>query len=144
MTNDGVAGARSRLGRLIDPNARAADVGDHLDITAEDRADRVRSRLDAMFRDRPELSAVMIRLDGRDVGIATAYRIRSTAGTAAEQPDFGTSDRASLPVLSQQFRVIRFVCRIGSCSGAAVRSYYDHRTVPVCTTAQHGRLELQR
>ncbi|MEK2493194.1 hypothetical protein WN990_26935 [Kitasatospora purpeofusca] len=144
MTNDGVARARSRLGLLIDPGARAVDVGGHLDITTEDRADRVRSRLGTMFRERPELSAVMIRLDGRDVGIATAHRILATAGTAGEQPDFGTSDRASLPGLSQQFRVVRFACRVGSCAGSAVRSYYDARTVPVCDVTGHGTLELQR
>ncbi|MFI9328748.1 hypothetical protein ACIGZJ_14520 [Kitasatospora sp. NPDC052868] len=144
MTNKDVRRAQARLGRLIDPGARAAEVGDRLDITAEERSDEVRSRLELMFRTRPGLTAVVIRLDGQDIGIATPSRLVATAGTAGDQPEFGGSDRATLPGLSQQFKAIRFVCAVPACDRSSILSYYDPRALPVCDVAGHGTMGLRR
>ncbi|MGW4803258.1 hypothetical protein [Kitasatospora sp. NPDC004272] len=142
MTDNGVRWTRAALAQLIDPEARPADSGGHLDVSAEDRSDQVRSRLEARFRERPELSALTIRLDGQDIGIATRRRLRATAGTAGEQPEFGGADRAALPGPSQQFKAVRFACR--SCGATAVRSYYEPRDLPECGVAGHGPLEFRR
>ncbi|MFD7734933.1 hypothetical protein ACFV6F_31695 [Kitasatospora phosalacinea] len=142
MTDNGVRWARAALAGLIDPDARPVDVGGRLDVSAEERSDEVRPRLEAVFLEQPGLSAVMIRLDGQDVGIATRRRLRETAGTAGEQPEFGGAERASLPGSSQQFKAVRFAC--GSCGATAVRSYYEPRDLPECGVAGHGTLELQR
>ncbi|MGY0465966.1 hypothetical protein ACW14Y_37770 [Kitasatospora sp. cg17-2] len=144
MTNEDVRRAQIRLGRLIDTGARPAEVGTELDVTAEERSDEVRSRLETLFRTRPGLRAVMIRLDGRDIGIATPHRLGLTAGTAGEQPEFGAADRATLPGLSQQFKAIRFVCAVPACDRASVLSYYDPRTLPACDITGHGTMELRR
>ncbi|MER5466387.1 hypothetical protein ABT010_38265 [Streptomyces sp. NPDC002668] len=143
MAHDHVTQARSVLGRLIEPGASSYD--DYLDIAAEERADQVRSRLADVFRERPMFAGLMLRLDGHQIGVSTPARVASAGGTAGDAPEFGASDRAGLPGRSQQYKVIRFGCTTIGCPGTDVRSYYDPRTVPVCTVvAAHGMLALQR
>lgn len=142
MTHRSVIRARSLLGRLIDPDVPS--VGSYLEITAEERADQVRARLAAAFQEKPELPGLTLRLDGHSVGVATPERVRSATGTAGQTPEFGASDRAGLPGHSQQFKAIHFACPRAGCGCTAVLSYYDSRTVPMCTTPAHGSLVLQR
>lgn len=134
--------ARSLHGRIIDSGATRFD--DYLDIDRNERADQVSLRLTAAFTERPELTALMLRIDGCDIGISTPAQVRTAAGHAGNAPDLGMAERSSLPGLSQQYRLIRFACKDSTCTAAEVHSYYDPRIIPVCSDKAHGPMELQR
>jgi hypothetical protein len=150
MADADVARSRAALGRLVDPAATAFD--DEVEIAPDDRADEVSLRLSELFARRPELTAVMIRLGGAEVGVATVSRLRAAAGQAnvalsstnLAMAELSMGDRATLPGLSGQYRLIHFTCAEASCSAAQVRSFYDPRTVLVCPVAGHGPMELVR
>lgn len=139
---DGAVRARTRLDRLIDPGA--TEGSEHLDISADQRADEVRSSLAERFRDRPGLDRITLRLDGERVGVATRSLVLTNPGTAAEPLPLGGADHASLPGLSQQYVVIRFACTAPGCGSQALRSFYDTRSIPRCGIAAHGELAVQR
>jgi hypothetical protein len=133
MAQAEVERARKRYGRLIDDAATRHDAV--LDVTIDDRADQVSSRLMERFRER-SVTAVMIRLDEQDVGVSTRDKVRSAVGVAGGE--LGGGDRAGLPGRSTRYRAIKFICR--TCNDIEVRSYYDEREIPACPA--HGRMEL--
>ncbi|MFE6712804.1 hypothetical protein [Streptomyces sp. NPDC057695] len=140
---DEVARARTWHHRLIDPEA--AEGAEYFQITGDERADELRSRLAEMFRARPALDRVTLRLGSAHViGVATRSRVLADPGTAAEPLPLGGSDHASLPGLSQQYLVIRFACTTPGCGSADLRSFYDARDIPRCGIASHGELAVQR
>lgn len=149
MTDAEVVRARAALARLIDPAATRFD--DEVEIASDDRADEVSLRLGILFDERPEVKALLIRLGGREVGVATLARLRAAKGKAhtpmspaGPVAEVSMADRASLPGSSSQYRLVHFGCAYPDCQATEVRSFYDARTVPVCPTAGHGRMELRR
>ncbi|MGW2305169.1 hypothetical protein [Streptomyces sp. NPDC001809] len=140
---DEVARARTRHDRLIDPDA--GEGAEHLQITADQRTDEVRSLLTDMFDRSPALERITLRLGSAHViGVATKSRVLAAPGTAGEALPLGGADHASLPGLSQQYLVIRFACTAPGCGSADLRSFYDARDIPRCGIAAHGELAVQR
>jgi len=141
VRDDTVARARRRYGGLIDPALDTYDAV--LDIAADDRAEDIADRLAERFRQHPR-QRVMLRLDGDDVGISDAARLRVAQGTAGSaDTDLGAADRAGLLGRSTRFRVVGFVC--GGCGRTTVASFYDDRFLPPCATANcPGPMELVR
>ncbi|AVH55325.1 MULTISPECIES: hypothetical protein [Streptomyces] len=142
MRDDTVARARRRYGGLIDPTLTTYDAS--LDLAADDRAEDVAERLAEHFRRHPR-ERVVLRLDGADVGISDAARLRRAQGVAGgADADVGAADRAGLLGRSTRFRAVGFVC--GGCGRTAVLSYYDDRFLPTCadTADCPGPMELVR
>lgn len=142
MRDDAVERAGRRYAGLIDRTLTTYDAA--LPIVADDRAEDVAERLAEHFRQHPR-ERVVLRLDGQDVGISDAARLRRAQGVAGgADTDAGAADRAGLLGRSTRFRVVGFVC--GGCGGTAVRSYYDDRFLPTCaaTVQCPGPMELVR
>ncbi|RBM16856.1 hypothetical protein DEH69_16110 [Streptomyces sp. PT12] len=134
--------ARGLYGRLID--TAATRFGAALDLDPDDRADEVSRRLAELFGARPGIEGVMLRLDGRDVGVATPRRLRAAEGLAGPAAEWGAGDRAGLPGRSGRYRPVWFDCATPGCGAAEARSFYDERAVPVCPDERHGPMELRR
>ncbi|WP_159001579.1 hypothetical protein [Streptomyces sp. SBT349] len=136
--------ARRLYGRLIDADADPGAGGVVLDVVSDERADEVSRRLAELFAERPGVDAVVLRVNGHPIGASTRARVVAAAGFAGATPEFGMADRAALPGLSGQYRLVRFACARPGCRAREARSFYDERTVPVCAAAGHGVMELLR
>jgi hypothetical protein len=140
MVSNVIERAKIAYGALIDP--ALADASEFLDVGPDSRADEVSDDLAEVFRKDPTLTAVMIRIDGRNVGVSTPARVRRAVGTASRSYDgLGSSEGATLPGRSTRYRPIWFACpRHGE---RVAKSFYDERYIPLCPKDQSILMEVQ-
>lgn len=141
LTDDQVARWRMRYASLLASAGVDAKLTE--DVTQdEDQAD-VRRRLSLVFADRPDVERIRLRVNGREIGVATRAKVMRDPGHAGatDTPfDPGAGDGATLPGHPSQFRAVSFACESAGCRAGELRSFYDERYVPQCP--RHGAMKV--
>jgi len=129
----GTAGAPERL-RLRYRRLLADDERSHQAVVdaPEVAVTEVRDQLRLHFDEHPEQDAILLRINGQDIGVALRITVMAAVGDAGDDGP-GSSDGASLPGDPAEFQLIVFRCV--HCRRTFFRSYFDLRTNPAC----HGR-----
>lgn len=112
-----------------------------LDVSAETSVVQLAGLLESVLRDHPDVEQIAIAIDGVIAGGTSRSFLRRAYPDLYRSEALTSSDGASLPGSSHQYRLIWFACTSPDCEHRAWRVRHDARQAPACDVAGHGEMK---